>query len=407
MTGDGRDMYPGQHELPASEPGIEHVLRALTAEGDATELVGRQAALTMFRSARAQAATQGVAERGWAPQDNPTVPLPARGSPAGQPRPAAPRATRRPRRFSLAAGIAVGLAGACAGMAVAAYAAVLPTPVQNIAHSVFAPLGVPSAAPTPISPTGLGPGSSTSSPSVPGPGTGGGTPPASGTATSPVAASATPGSAGAGGASVSMTVASTSVSFGGRVVFTGHVLRKGQAADLVRVRLLAQFSTGDGTWRVVASGLTDSSGTVVLTGPRMPGNAVFVLDGTGKLAGVASAPASVTVSPLVAVRVSALDVLTVTVWPARDGDPATLEMLQGGTWQVVAGLQLTAHRATYHVTPGLTYRVVVPATATHEAGASPSVTVPTGAATAPTASATATASAATTRRATPSGQATA
>jgi len=206
---------------------------------------------------------------------------------------------------------------------------------------------------------------------------------------------------------MAMTVASNSVPFGERDVFTGHVLRKGQAASLVRVRLLARVSTGDGSWRVVASGLTDSGGAIVLTGPRMPGNATFVLEGTGKLADVASVPVTVTVSPLVAVRVSAMDVLTVTVWPAAGGDPADLQVLQGGTWQVVAGLQLSAHRATYHVTPGSTYRVVVPATATHEAGASPSVTVPAGTATAPTASATATASATTARRATPSGQATA
>ena len=202
-----------------------------------------------------------------------------------------------------------------------------------------------------------------------------------------------------------MTVASNSVSFGGRDVFTGHVLRQGHAASLVRVRLLAQVSTGDGAWRVVASGLTDSEGTVVLTGPRMPGNAIFVLAGTGTLASVGSAPITVTVVPLVAVRVSALDVLTVAVWPAMAGEPATLQVLQGGTWQVVADLQLSAHRATYHVTPGSTYRVVVPATATHEAGMSGSVTAPEGDSAAPTA--TATASATTARQTTRPGPASA
>jgi len=389
MTGDSRDMYPGQHELPASEPGVEHLLRALTAEGDATELVSRQAALTMFRSARGQAATPGMTA-----QDNPTVPFPA------------PRAPRRRRRFSLAAGIAVGLAAACAGMAAAAYAAVLPTPVQDIAHSVFAPLGVPSAAPASGMPVGSGPGSSSPNPTGPGQGTGASAPPVRGTTTSPAGIPATPGSSGASGVSVTMTVASNSVPFGGRDVFTGQVLRKGHAARLVRVRLLAKVSTGDGTWRVVASGLTDSGGTVVITGPRLPGNAIFVLDGTGTLASVGSAPVSVTVSPLVAVRVSALDVLTVTVWPAVGGDPATLQVLRGGTWQFVADLQLNAHRATYHVAPGSTYRVVVPGTATHEAGVSPSVTVQQGEPVTPSPSATA--SATTARRTTPrSGQATA
>ncbi|HEY6786725.1 MAG TPA: hypothetical protein VI365_05390 [Trebonia sp.] len=141
---------------------------------------------------------------------------------------------------------------------------------------------------------------------------------------------------------------------------------------------------------MVATGLTNAKGTVVLVGPRMAANANFVIKGTDKLASVASAPVAVTVVPHVAVRVGAAHVLTVTVWPAAAGDPADLQVLQDGTWRLVADLELTAHKATYKATPGATYRVTIPATATHEAAVSASVTVPESGAAATSAPATAT-----------------
>jgi hypothetical protein len=398
-------MYPGQEELPA-EPGLEHVLRALIAEGDATELVGRQGALTMFRAARAQAATQGLPAHGWTPQDQSARSDPALSYPAlSQPAPAAPpareaaiarrarafrRTDRRPRRFPLAAAIGAALAVACAGMAVAAYAAILPSPIQDIAHNVFAPIGVPGTAPAATAPVTPGPASG-----GPGQGTGPSNPSPNGLATSPAgtpSAAATcpcPGSSGA--TRVSMTVASNPVPFGARDVFTGHVLRNGHPGRLVRVRLLVRLSTGDGTWRVVVTGLTNANGTVWLADPWMSSDATFVLAGTGKLASVTSAPVTVTVLPHVAVRVSAADVLTVAVWPASDGDQADLQVLRGGAWQLVADLRLTAHKATYQVTPGATYRVVVPGTVAHDAAISGSVTAPASASATQSKAATATA----------------
>ena len=67
-------------------------------------------------------------------------------------------------------------------------------------------------------------------------------------------------------------------------------------------------------------------------------------------------------------------------------------MLQDGAWQLVANLQLATHRATHKVTPGDTYRVTVPATATHDAGTSASVIVPERVSVARSSAATATAS---------------
>jgi hypothetical protein len=190
---------------------------------------------------------------------------------------------------------------------------------------------------------------------------------------------------------MSMTVATNPVSFGVQDAFTAHVLRNGHPGRLVRVRLLEQLSNGTGEWRVVAAGLTNANGTVVLVGPRTTVDAIFVIKGADKLASVASAPVTVTVTPHIAVRVGAAHVLTVTVWPAAAGDPADLQVLQGGTWQLVAVLDLAAHKATYKVTPGGTYRVSIPATATHDAAVSASVVAP-GAATPSGATATSAAS---------------
>jgi hypothetical protein len=192
---------------------------------------------------------------------------------------------------------------------------------------------------------------------------------------------------------MSMTVATNPVSFGVQDAFTGRVRRNGHAGRLVRVRLLEQLSNGTrGAWRVVATGQTNANGTVVLVGPRTTVDAIFVIKGAGKLASVGSAPVDVTVMPYVAVRVGAAHVLTVTVWPAAAGDPADLQVRRDGTWQLVAVLDLAAHKATYKVTPGKTYRVSIPATATHDAAVSASVVAPGAAAPSSGATATSTAS---------------
>jgi hypothetical protein len=172
-----------------------------------------------------------------------------------------------------------------------------------------------------------------------------------------------------------MTAARSAVAFGGVDGFTGRMTRDGKPARLVRIRLLMR-PAGGGTWRLVTTGLTNVNGVVRLAGPPMAADASFELAGTGKLASAASAPVTVTVIPHIAVRVSAAGVLTVTVWPASDGDQAVLEVLRGGAWQPLANLQLVAHKAAYQVRPGATYRVAVPATAEHDAAASAPAVAP-------------------------------
>jgi hypothetical protein len=105
------------------EPGLEHLIRALTAGGDPRELADRDAAAAMFRASIRPASGR---LRRWRPR----LPL-------------------HPVRAAVAAGVTAAVAGTTA----AAYAAVLPAPVQHIAHSVFAPLGVPDDRP-PAAPSG-------------------------------------------------------------------------------------------------------------------------------------------------------------------------------------------------------------------------------------------------------------
>ena len=170
---------PARRDPIPEVPGLEDVIRALTAEGDATELTGRQAALTMFRAARDQPAGSHYADQSaattqvWSPQQAFGQPAPAPdpgGHRPGQHREAQRRHARGPaarhRRFPALAATAAAIVMACAGVTAAAYAQILPTPIQDIAHRVLAPIGVPSASPVPVAiPTT----SSPSSPNAPSP----------------------------------------------------------------------------------------------------------------------------------------------------------------------------------------------------------------------------------------------
>ena len=115
-------------EFPADvgpeEPGLEQLLAALTRGPTADELAGEQAALAMFRA-------------------NIHPPVPAAAATAILPVPRPTRRLRAPglRRWRLAAvGTTVALVG---GFAAAAYAAVLPAPVQHAAYQAFGVFGVP------------------------------------------------------------------------------------------------------------------------------------------------------------------------------------------------------------------------------------------------------------------------
>ena len=112
-------MSTGFSNEPGSrEPGLDHLIKALTADGYPDELAGRDAALAAFRAAYGQPRRQ--------PRFSPWL----SGS----------------RRLSTVA--AAALVAGIAGVTAAAYAQALPAPVQHIAYSVLSPLGVPDNQPS-------------------------------------------------------------------------------------------------------------------------------------------------------------------------------------------------------------------------------------------------------------------
>jgi hypothetical protein len=121
-------------EPGAFEPGLEHLIGALTASGHPHELAGREAARAAFCAASEQ----------------PTAARPARSVATWS---ASTRSAwrRRSIRVALPARLAVAIAAVVAvfgGFTAAAAAQALPAPVQRIAYSVLTPLGVPVSQPT-------------------------------------------------------------------------------------------------------------------------------------------------------------------------------------------------------------------------------------------------------------------
>jgi hypothetical protein len=134
-------------EPGSGETGIDRLITALTAEAQSRELSGRDAALAAFREAS-------------------RPPLRAAAGPAGRRRHSAPPG--RPAglvglaRVLLPARLAVAAASVVAvlaGFTAAAAAQALPAPVEHLAYTVLAPLGVPVHQPKPgRSRSGLGHG---------------------------------------------------------------------------------------------------------------------------------------------------------------------------------------------------------------------------------------------------------
>lgn len=105
------------------KPDLDHLVRALTAEGRPDELAGREAAAAAFRAASRRHATGEAARRRRVPFRRPFT---------------LPPLAAKTRLAAIAAALVV-----AAGVVTAAYTQVLPGPAQDLAHSVFAPLGVP------------------------------------------------------------------------------------------------------------------------------------------------------------------------------------------------------------------------------------------------------------------------
>jgi hypothetical protein len=388
-------------ELVATEPGLERLVTALTADGDATELLGRQAALTMFRSARAG---QASGQQAGSPADTARLVIPVSGTSAslapGRSGARARRSTRAARsvrgprrsRASVLTTIAAAMVAACAGVAVAAYATALPDPVQQIAHHVLAPLGVPSApshgpspSPGPSASQGGGPGSPAGSTGPTGSSGSGGSPGSSNGATpsasvtpsasasaSPTATTS-PTSPPPGPASLTLTAATTRVTAGGQDTFTAQLTQGGQPLAQVKVRLMERAANAFGP-QVAATGITGPDGSVTLVASGLMANAFFHVEATtGPYKMVSSPKIAVMVIPRLDVQVTGTT-LTVRAFGAVPGDVVTLQKLSGSAWINDTTRQLDLQgSAAFTVVSGTTYRVALRPTAVHAHALSPAV----------------------------------
>jgi hypothetical protein len=317
------------------EPGLDHLIRALTADGYPHELAGRDAALTAFRAAYGQRRRQ------------PRFAQWLSGS----------------RRLTT---VAAALVAGVAGLTAAAYAQALPSPVQHIAYSVLSPFGVPDDQPS-TSPARSGPAPG----SAPGSAASGGHGTASPSASCPCP-TATSSQAAAGSVLV-INVGRTRLPAGGSDAIAGKITSHGQPESGVGVRLLEQPAGSPG-WQLVASGVTGGHGKVRFGLVRLTQNAAFRLATPG---GSGSAPVSVTVIPrvlLVLVPGAATDRFVASARFGDPGDTVVLQVSSGGTWQDVATETLGAmHHAIFVVPPGAVgtnYRAVLRATSAHGRGIS-------------------------------------
>jgi hypothetical protein len=218
------------------KPDLDRLVTALTADGRPDELTGREAAAAAFRAAGRHPTDDGLVR-------------PRRVS------------IRRPfgtlRQQLAAVGAVVVVA---AGVAVAAYAQALPGPAQDVAHTVFAPLGVPdnqsgqSAAVTIATSGGksgrAAPGGKTKTPTP------------------------RPGDAFL----IAVAVSRARVQAGERVAFTGRVTEYGQAAAGVRVRLFERLA-GSTQFELVGTGVTGPLGGFRLASPPLSETAIFRVAG--------------------------------------------------------------------------------------------------------------------------------
>ena len=216
---------------PPRKPDLDELVAALIADAQAAELTGRDAALAAFRTARQRlAAGPGRRHRR----------LPFAGPVTGLSR----------RLAAVGAALAV-----AAGVAAAAYTQALPGPVQQFAHTVFAPLGVPNGQQP-------APGTGITVARTGGPAGQGGTVPR------------TPSPRPAGGYLVTVAVSRARVPVAAVVVFTGRVTDEGLAAAGVRVRLYERIA-GTAAEELVATGVTGPRGGFRLVSPPLTATAMF------------------------------------------------------------------------------------------------------------------------------------
>ncbi len=310
-----------------ADPSLDGLLRALTADGSAGELAGRQAALAMFRRSR-----------------------------------------RRPRRRFVFPISTAAAAVVVAGGIAAAYAAVLPAPVQHIAYRMLDGIGVPDAH-RPLPSSGVPP-VATSIPS---------TTSNSAMAASPTAVASPPGACpcqtGTPGTNAPpalvLTAAHAQILADRDDVLSGRLAPGGRPEPGVRVRLFERVAGRPG-WTVAGGAVTDRRGDVTLTVRRLTSNASFRVTAPG---GAASLPVLITVVPPVDLHLApgqrpGVDLLTAVAPFADTGDLVILQELSGGEWHSIGMHVLDRdHRTSFAVhipaSGDQEYRVVIPQTSSH------------------------------------------
>ncbi len=149
-----------------------------------------------------------------------------------------------------------------AGIVTAAYTHALPGPVQDAAHNVFAPLGVPGGRQAP---------SGTAPPQGPAAITDATQP---GDCPSCAAVFKTPSPRSGDHYVVMLSGARVRVPAGVVAVLTGRVAKNGSPAAGVRVALVARTMAAP-RWRIVATGVTGPRGGFRFVTPPLTANAVF------------------------------------------------------------------------------------------------------------------------------------
>ncbi len=341
-------------DLGPPDPGLDALISTLTARATPAELAGEPAALAMFRASP------------------PTAPAPAR--------------QRRRRALRLAGAGALVLAG---GFAAAAYAAVLPTPIQHVAYRALGFAGVPAARPAPPRPatshpasppaghgTSPAPGRSGQHPASPAPSR------ADSRTASPPRAERTRGPAAPlVPATLSLTAAQHRIAAGGGDSLTGVLLTAQGRPVAGQQVILLERAAGQRIWVPAGHAATGANGSAVITISDLTGNAVFRLAGPD---GTRSGPVLVIAVPPVSVTAASgpqprADTLTVSS-PLAAGDLVVLQIQDGGNWRTLRARQLSpAGQAAFVVKLRplrRVYRVALAATARHGAAVSSPVAVP-------------------------------
>jgi len=370
-------------ELGPLDPGLDQLMQTLTSAPSTGELAGEQTVLAIFR---ANAGTAHANGRGTVPFDG-TAPMhatmPIRTGGNGNGPPVAPsRLFKGPSRWGLRIAAAATVL-AVGGTAAAAYAAILPNPIQHLAYKAFGFAGVPDAqqnhpglSPSVTSHAGSRPGHRKSAPTnTPAPGT------SSGLHHSPSPRQSSP--AAAGHEQLSASATGTEITAGTSVTIDGHLTRSGSSVAGTSVKLLERVANRH-FWRIAGVQQTNSSGNVAVTVSLLKTNAAFVFVAPG---GVRSPVVTVLVSPPITATLTPgpgglKDLLSVSTHYARPGNVVVLQVqAASGAWVKIKARLLNAHGNTTfviraRVLKNKELRAVLKATRRHASSVSNTVSVP-------------------------------